>query len=88
MSSICISFFSEWVCVISWAADKERDWLIFFAEAGQLEEISVLEGFRVQWFDDIQDEVRKAVDWRSEMADEKLLGMKEMKSFIISIWYV
>ena len=37
---------------------------------------SVLDGLRVRQFDDIQDEISKIVDCRSEMTEGKFLGVK------------
>ena len=44
---------------------------------------SVLEGFSVRQLDDIQDEIREIVDCRSEMASEKFVGLKDIKSCVI-----
>ena len=41
---------------------------------------SVLEGFRLRRFEVIQEEIDAMVDSSSEIAAEKLLGVKEMKS--------
>ena len=43
---------------------------------------SVLDGLRVRQFDDIQDEISKMVDCRSETTEGKLLGVNETQSCV------
>ena len=45
---------------------------------------SVLDGLRVRKFDDIQDEISEMVDCRSEMTEEKFLGVNKTKSCVSS----
>ena len=47
---------------------------------------SVLEGLRVRQLDDIQVEMRVIVDGRFFIADEKLLGTKDIKSWVSSAY--
>ena len=47
---------------------------------------SVLDGLRVRQFDDIQYEISKMIDCRSEITEGKLLGINETKSCVSSAY--
>ena len=47
---------------------------------------SVLDGFRVRQFVDIQDEISEMVDCRSEITEGKFLGVYETKSCVSSVY--
>ena len=45
---------------------------------------SILEGLRVRWLDDIEQDMRDIVDSKLEIAVLRFWGMKEMKSCVSS----
>ena len=52
-----------------------------FAEGGRKN--SVLDGLRVRQFDVIEDEISETVDCKSQMTEEKFLGVYACRSRIV-----
>ena len=82
------TFLAKGVGEIGCAMGRESEGLIILdvCWGRPMRRNSVLNGFRVWQFDDIQDEISEMADCRSEMTEGKLLEVNETKSYVSSAY--